>query len=112
MAKKHKLGGLVNEYNLNYWLSSTGFLYPRNENELDLYEKVYADYDFKLKDKSIDIDSIINGKLVCQTKVISLISPEEKEDIQNLKMAARKGNQSIPKEILDKMKSKHKNGDK
>jgi hypothetical protein len=112
MAKKHKLEGLVNESNLNHWLSSSGYLYPRDETELDLFEKAYAGYDFKLENKSIDFDSIINGTLTCQTKVISLFDPEEEKDIQDLKMAARKGEQSIPKDILDKMKNKHKNGDK
>jgi hypothetical protein len=112
MAKKHKLGGLVNESNLNYWLSSSGYLYPRNETELDLFEKTHANYDFKLENKSIDIDNIINGTLQCQTRVISLIDHEKEKDIQDLKMAARKGEQSIPKDILDKMKNKHKNGDK
>lgn len=112
MAKKHKLGGLVNENNLNHWLSSSGYLYPRNEIELDLFEKAYVDYEFKLGNKSIDIDRIINGTLKCQTKVISLFNPDEDMDIKDLKMAARKGEHSIPKEILDKMMNKHKNGDK
>jgi hypothetical protein len=112
MAKKHKLGGLVNEGSLNHWLSSSGYLYPRNETELDLFEKAYGEYDYKLEYKSIDIESIINGTLKCQTKVISLFDPEEEEDIQELKMVARKGIQSIPKDILEKMKNKHKNGDK
>jgi hypothetical protein len=112
MAKKHKLGGLINDSNLNHWLSSSGYLHPRNETELALFEKAYAEYDYKLKDRSIDVDSIINGTLICQAKVISLFDPEEEKDIQELKMAARKGIQSIPKDILDKMKNKHKNGDK
>lgn len=112
MAKKHKLGGLVNESSLNHWLSSSGYLYPRNETELDLFEKAYSEYDFKLENKSIDVDSIINGTLKCQTKVISFFDPEEEKEIKELKMAARKGLQLIPKGILDKMKNKHKNGDK
>lgn len=112
MAKKHKLGGLVNESNLNHWLSSSGYLYPRNETELALFEKAYTEYDYKLDNKSIDVDSIINGTLTCQTKVIYLFDSEEEKDIQELKMAARNGIQSIPKNILDKMKNKHKNGDK
>ena len=112
MTKKHKLGGLVNESNLNHWLSSSGYLYPRNETELALFEKAYTEYDFKLENKSIDVDSIINGTLKCRTKVISLFDPDDEKDIQELKMAARKGIQSIPKDILDKMKNKHKNGDK
>jgi hypothetical protein len=112
MAKKHNLGGFVNDSNLNHWLSSTGYLYPRNETELALFEKAFAEYDFKLENKSIDVDSIINGSFTCQTKVISLFDYEEEKDIQELKMAARKGILSIPKDILDKMNNKHKNGDK
>jgi hypothetical protein len=112
MAKKHKLGGLVNESNLHHWLSSSGYLYPRNETELALFEKAYIGYDFKLESKSINVASIINGTLKCQSKVISFIDNEEEKDIQELKMAARKGIESIPKDILDKMKNKHKNGDK
>ena len=112
MAKKHKLGGLVDESNLNHWLSSSGYLYPRNETELDLFEKAYGEYDFKLENKTIDVNSIINGTLKCQTKVISLFDQEEDNDIRDLRMVARKGAQSIPKEILDKMKNKHNNGDK
>lgn len=112
MAKKYKLGGLVYESNLNHWLSSSGYLYPRNETELDLFEKAYTEYDLKLENKSIDVDSIINGTLKCRRKIISFFDPEDEKDIQELKMVARKGIQSIPKDILDKIKSKHKNGDK
>ena len=112
MAKKHKLGGLINENNLDHWLSSSGYLYPRTEPELNLFEKAIADFEFKLENKSIDIESIVNGALTCHKNVISLISDEDKTEINTLKMAARKGDQSIPKEILDKMKDKHKNGNK
>lgn len=112
MAKKNKLSGLIDESNLDIWLSSSGYLFPRNETELSRFEKLYADYNFKLEDKSIDINSIINGTLTCQTKVISLFDSEEEKDIQELKMAARKGIQSIPKDILTKMKNKHQDGDK
>ena len=112
MAKKNKLSGLVNESNLDVWLSSTGYLFPRNETELDRFEKLFADYNFKLKNKSIDIESIINGTLKCQIKIIPLIDEAERNEIQELKMAARKGEKSIPKDVLDKMKSKHKNGNK
>jgi len=112
MTKKHKLGGLVDGNNLDVWLSSTGYLFPRNEAELGLFEKMYSDYNFKLANKSIDIDSIINGTLKCQVKVFALFDEDTEQEIVGLKMAARKGEQSIPKEILDKMKKKHKNGDK
>lgn len=112
MAKKNKMSGLVNESNLDVWLSSTGYLFPRNETELDRFEKLYEDYDFKLENKSIDIESIINGTLKCQIKIFPLNDEAEVNEIQDLKMAARKGEKSIPKDVLDKMKNKHKNGNK
>lgn len=112
MAKNKKIGGLVHGTNLDQWLSSTGYLYPRNEFELDVFEKLYSDYEFKLKDKSIDTESIVNGVLKCQTRKYSSFAIDNEQEIQELKMAARKGEQTIPKDILDKMKSKHKNGDK
>lgn len=53
----------MDENNLNEWMHSTGFLFPRNEKELARFNELYADYDFKLKDASIDLSKIINGEL-------------------------------------------------
>jgi len=111
MAKKHKLGRLVNEQNLDFWLCSTGFLYPRNEKELDVFEKLYENFELKLVNVSIDMNKIISGNLKNKGKIVSFVQDYNEEEINGLKMVARKGKDEIPKEILEKMKKKHTNGD-
>lgn len=105
----------INNLNLEEWFRSTGFLFPTNELELARFNRLYADYDFKLKDASIDIKSIIEGNICsCETKIFHIGKVEElNSEIEELKMVARKG-QEIPKHILDKMTKKHRknnNGD-
>ena len=99
----------INNQNLEEWFRSSGFLFPTNELELARFNKLYADYDFKLKDASIDAKSIIEGNVCsCGTKVFSIVKFDElKNEIEELKMVARKG-QEIPKHILDKMTKKHR----
>lgn len=103
----------INNQNLEEWFRSTGFLFPTNELELARFNKLYADYDFKLKDVSIDARLIIEGN-VCSyvTKVLKIEEKDElNSEIEDLKMVARKG-QEVPKHILDKMTKKHrKNND-
>ena len=103
----------INSQNLDEWLRSTGFLFPTNELELARFNKLYADYDFKLKDASIDVASIIEGHVCsCDTKGFGFIKYDESnmEEIEELKMAARKGHK-VPEHIIDKMMQKHrKNG--
>ncbi len=103
----------INNKNLEEWFRSTGFLFPTNELELARFNKLYADYDFKLKNASIDAKSIIEGNICsCETKVFCISKVDEvKDGIEELKMVARKG-QEIPQHILDKMTKKHrKNND-
>lgn len=107
--KKHK----INNQNLEEWFRSTGFLFPTNELELARFDKLYADYDFKLKDVSIDAKSIIEGNICsCGTNLFRIVKTDElKSEIEELKMVARKGHE-VPKHILDKMTKKHrKNND-
>ncbi|MBN2597071.1 MAG: hypothetical protein JXR82_09850 [Marinifilaceae bacterium] len=113
MAKKNKLSGLIEENNLDIWLCSSGYLFPRDEKELDTFEKLYKNFEFKLKGTIIDYGEIITGEIEHKSKVIDLFS-FEKMEIEELRFAARKGEESIPDKILNKMKSKHqtKNGDK
>lgn len=107
MATDKKHSGKVDMSNLNEWLRSTGFLYPTNELELARFNELYADYDFKLKDVSIDVKSIIEGHL-CSTRVLRIVKSEEiNNEIEDLKMVARKG-QGVPQHIIDKMKQKHR----
>jgi hypothetical protein len=99
----------INNENLNEWLNSTGFLYPTNELELARFNKLYADYDFKLKDASIDVHAIINGNICPNIKSLIIVKEDEnfENEIEPLRMAARKGNQNLPQHIIDKMRKHH-----
>ncbi|AWM14658.1 hypothetical protein DI487_12865 [Flavobacterium sediminis] len=112
MAIDKKYIGKVTNDNLDDWLHSTGFLYPTNEKQLDRFNKLYEEYDFKLKNATIDVKSIIEGTLCNKSKVISLdISNSVINEIESLKMVARKGQSNLPKHIIDKMKKKHRDSD-
>lgn len=93
------------------WLRSTGFLFPVTEIELLRFDKLFEDYDFKLKDITIDPMKIINGT-ICSIRPQKLIISKEdlSDEIPQLKMAARKG-EELPQHIIDKMRKKHKKDD-
>lgn len=112
MATDRKYNGKVDMNNLNEWLRSTGFLFPTSEIELMRFNELYADYDFKLKDTSIDVKSIIEGNLCSNARIFKIVKNEgANSEIEELKMVARKG-QGVPKHIIDKMTRKHrKNND-
>lgn len=92
---------------LDHYLASTGFIYPTNEKQLDLFEKLYEDFDYKLKNVSIDVASIVNNQLKTRS-VIQLFNEDALNEIEDLKMVARKGSQ-LPQDIIDKMYGKHRN---
>jgi len=103
--KKH-----ITPDNVTEWLSSTGFLFPRNEAELERFEKLYGDLDLGLTGEEIDPDKIINGTFK-ERKVLKMPDDIKKEEINSYRMAARNGNE-LPKHIMDKIKknqSKPKN---
>lgn len=102
----------ITESNLDDWLHSTGFLYPINEKHLERFNKLYEDYDFKLKNARIDIKSIIEGTLYKKEKIIPInLNRDISNEIENLKMVARKGQDNLPQHIIDKMKKKHRDSD-
>ncbi|GFD78700.1 hypothetical protein ACXIHB_10280 [Tenacibaculum sp. IMCC1] len=106
---KNHIGKVTNE-NLDDWLSSLGFLYPVSDKQLDRFEKLYENYPYELEDKSIDVSSIINNKVVRKIKVFNLKIDPMDEEIETLKMVARKGQKKIPQHIIDKMKKNHQKG--
>ncbi len=92
---------------LDHYYCSMGFLFPTNEEQLDLFDKIYGDYNFLLKDFTLDIDAIVNGNLKKKNfKIDPFIN--DLKDIEELKMVARKGVQDLPQDVIDKMLSKHK----
>ena len=98
---------------LEVLLCSTGYLPPRNEDELTFFNQMYEDYDSKLAGKHVDVEAIINGKC-CVVSYPSLayegvewqdlMAAEESSDYY---MAAR-NYRNLPKEVLEKMRHQHK----
>lgn len=109
MSKPKKIQKIALDH-LEDWFASTGFLYPVNEIQLKRFDRLYEDHDFKLKNESIDVDSIINGSLR-RSEVVFPWKEEkiEKENFEALRMAARKGHGEVPQHIIDKMLKKHNN---
>ena len=98
-------------------LCSTGYLPPRNEEELLFLEQLYDAQKSSLTGKHVDVESIINGtcRLVSGSVGDSRdmdSSFMEKEDIfdGNYSLAAR-NYKTLPKEVLEKMKQQHKTKD-
>lgn len=113
MAIDKKYIGKITEDNLDDWLHSTGFLYPRNEKQLDRFNKLFEDYDFKINEARIDVTSILNGTLCNKVKITPLnLSSDFNNEIESLRMVARKGqSNNLPKHIIDKMRNKHRDSD-
>ena len=95
--KKH-----ITPDNITEWLASTGFLFPRNEVELERFEKLYCEVDYGLTGKEIDPDKISNDTFK-EKKILKMSDEVRKEEINTYRMAARNGN-DLPKHIMDKIK--------
>jgi len=100
--KKH-----ITPENITEWLCSTGFLMPRNEIELERFEKLYGDIDFGLTGREIDPDKIIDGTFE-HKKIVKIPDELKQDEVSAYRMAARNGNQ-LPKNILDKIKKNQSN---
>ena len=114
MGIDKKYIGKVTEANLDDWLRSTGFLFPQTKTQIERFNKLYENYDFKLKNTSISTKSIIDGSFCVEkeSKIIS-IDTNLSHEIESLKMVARKGQSNISQIVFDKMKQnqKKKKGD-
>ena len=97
---------------LDELLAIAGYIYPRTDKELEQFEAFYEDYDFELKDVRINPSEIINNTFKKKGKVSKIQDIESQDDMDAVRLAARKGSEEISQSILDKMKSKHRNGDK
>lgn len=96
---------------LGNWLGSTGFIYPQNEFELDRFNKLYEDYDFKLKSEKIDPFAIIGDSFLGKFEKPEPKVIQFKEEAETLRMVARKGGKKIPQHIIEKMLKKHTDQD-
>lgn len=102
----------INADRFDELLAIAGYTFPRTDKELELFESLYEDYDSELKDVRVNPEEIMNNTFKKKGKVIKIQNEEEQQDISEIRLAARKGSEEIPQSILDKMKSKHKDGDK
>ncbi len=93
--------------NFTEWMASTGFFFPQTVLELARFEKLYDDVQENLSGSQIDPEVILGRKP--KTKIVTINPIEEEQSSFNFRMVARKGEGTIPKHILDKMK---KNQDK
>ena len=98
-------------------LCSTGYLPPRNEEELLFFEQLYGAQKSSLTGKHVDVESIINGTCRLVSGPVgdsgdmdsSFLENEDLFD-RNYSLAAR-NYKKLPKEILEKMKQQHKTKD-
>lgn len=82
----------------------SGFLPPRNEEELFETEKRMDGFHFKNTDRHVDTQAIIDG-ISCEVEGIKEF--DEDIDAEPFGMAARNF-ETLPKSIIEKIKSKHK----
>lgn len=106
MSKPKKLD-LIEVAHLDSWLASTGFLFPNSELELDRFNKLYEEYNYKLDNKSIDPIAVINNTFHREPKVLNMFEEDLEGEIESLRMVARKGKKDLPQHIIDKMRKKH-----
>lgn len=103
MLKKNSIN--INLKDLSAWFAVTGFTLPRNESELKRFNKLYANFEFKLKGDELDPDKIFDVVEQVTTPDI-----QKKEDVvfEALRTAARSFN-DLPENIKAKMIANQKN---
>lgn len=112
MATKNKPIKNIRPDNFNELLAISGNIYPRNDYELEQFELLYQGFDFKLRDFRVNPDEIVSNSFNKNGTIVRIFENDEQNDIDELKIAARKGINQISKSILDKMKRKHNNDNK
>jgi len=88
--------------NITEWLSSTGFLFPSNEMELERFNKLYPDAEGEVSDYNINIERILSGNVRTLT-IQPMFDNDDITQIRQYRMVARFGkSEDLPQNILDK----------
>lgn len=87
-------------------LCSTGYLPPRNEDEMTIFEKEYKKVTLKTN-FHVDVDQIVNGGCMVKPIVRHYNGGATSSDIR---LAARNF-EALPKDVIDKIKKQHKGED-
>lgn len=99
-------------------LCSTGYLPPRNEEELDFFNEMYDDYKSRIVNRHVDVDMILRGAchVVTDYRYVEschiLGRAQVAEDIKHEYSMAARNFDKLPKDVLDKMKRQHNKGKK
>lgn len=97
MLKKNSIDIKIEE--LDSWFAVCGYILPRTHEELLAFNKLHEDFEFNLTGNELDPNKIWDGikqTSISNEKVIEL-------DFSSMRMAAR-GLNSLPENILDKMR--------
>lgn len=94
-------------------LCSTGYLPPRNEDELSFFSEMYCDYKSRLEDRYVDIEAILNGS--CKMEGNTSHGEERYtdnhscfvENTSNTYSMAARNYSKLPDGVLDKMRKQH-----
>lgn len=87
-------------------LHSTGYLPPRNEEEMIAFEKIYSQVEV-YENFHVDVDSIINGSCH-RVSMPKHGSSDGNITAEDLRMAARNFSR-MPQDVVDKIKKQHQN---
>jgi len=98
----------VNSDNITEWMASTGFLFPRTPLELARFDKLYGDEVEDIEGCRVDPNIIISGK--SQSRIVGIFDIKVPPQPSMLRMAARKGEGSIPDHIISKIKKNQEKG--
>lgn len=89
---------------------SKGLLFPETENEVEEFESFNSANDERPADWEAP-EQIIKRGLQKLQQIKSADEDSLNEEIEELRMVARKGN-NLPQHVIDKMKAKHRKDDK
>ncbi len=92
---------------LDHHLGEMGFLYPVNETQMQIFDTLFENFEYKLNDAHIDCDSIIKG-YTRRGSVLRVSQHVDENEMQQLRMVARKGVSDLPEDILAKIYDKHR----
>lgn len=98
MLKRNSVN--IKEEHLDFWFGATGFYLPRTEDELKCFDKLYADFEYKLKGNEVSFDRVWNRK-----KQAATLNIVKSESPVALRMAAR-GLKDLSEDVRNKLISK------
>jgi hypothetical protein len=93
--------------NVDTWLGSTGFLFPRTEQELVHFEKIFPEDEIDTSNSDVSIERILSGQPRPILVIFNVVQPTE--DFSQYRMVARKGEGELPDHILNKIKQNQDN---